>query len=459
MIGTVLEADADFGGICYTSLMPTELILLVPFFLLLLLSAFFSGTETAFTAVSETALQTDERRRDPRSDIVLKMIRNRGNIIGAILIGNNVVNTVLPVLATVIFEGLLSRAPHLPAWLGPVLAGAISIVFLLVCGEVVPKNVAVAHATSWALRAARPTRFLVTILSPLISLLNLFSRLVMSLVGRPETNRDNAMIQELLSMSRLSRQAGAIDHLEAKLLNRAAILNDYGAGDILVPRQEVCTVSAQATVEEIRRVFLRDQYSRIPAYGDTPDHIIGILHFKEIVPLPTDQWSKPPATSLLYPPMFVPESKSIGSLMEEMRSGGTHLAVVIDEYSAPLGIVTLEDILEFLVGAIRDEFDSATGDGASSAGTPGKGETTGSSSRELPGRLSIIHFERQFKIELPAELKAEASTLAGLVLNACGSLPEPGFSLQLPGLRLTVVKVGRQRIERLLVDFTSISAG
>jgi CBS domain containing-hemolysin-like protein len=433
--------------------MPTDLLLLLIFFFLLLLSAFFSGTETAYTAVNETTLLTEERRADPRSAIAQKLIHNRSNIIGAVLIGNNVVNTILPVLATVLFESLLNRTPTLPLWLAPILAGAISIVFLLLCGEVVPKSIAVANSTEWALIAAQPTRILVTLLAPLIFLLNIISKLINKFIQPTEKRRGELMIQELISMSRLTRQAGAIDHLEAKLLNRAAILNDHSAGDILVPRQEVCFLSAKASFEEVRETFIREQYSRIPVYQETPDNIIGLLHFKEVVPLPENQTAPPKLSTFIHPPLFVPESKSIGSLMEEMRSGGNHLAIVIDEFSAPVGIVTLEDILEFLVGAIRDEFDPNPTAEEPLPRNPGQEEVPAHPAREIPGRLLIIHFERQFKIHIPSEFKKEASTMAGLVLHVCGALPEAGYQASLPGVRLTVKKVGRQRIERLLVEF------
>ena len=425
-----------------------DALLFLAFVLLLLCSAFFSGTETAFTAVNERDLAEAEKSQDPRATRVRELIADKGRIIAALLVGNNIVNTILPVLATILSEQLVLQFPVLPGWAGPLTATLVSIVFLLVFGEVIPKNLAVVFFRSWTLVAARPVRILITLFSPIIALLNSLSRSVSAALGRGPTDQQPNSLQELLWMTRISQKSGSIDALEAKLIHRASVLNDHDVCEIMVPRQEICMISSKATLPEIRSIFSGELYSRMPVYGDSRDSIVGILHFKQIFSIPPEHEGHFSATTLMQPPFFVPATRSIGSLMEEMRKGGEHLAVVIDEFGALVGIITLEDVLEFLIGAIRDEFDLRPQAGAGeAAGIPDSQLVC----FEIPGRMPIVQFERKYEIPCPPEVIGAATTMGGLYLHHSGTLPQVGDVLSLEAMDLKVTRVGGHRIERLEV--------
>ena len=418
------------------------------FFLLLLLSAFFSGTETAFTAVNETSLEKDGTGRDRRAARVLDLIRNRGQVIAALLIGNNIVNTVLPVLAVLFFERLVRSVPGLPPWSAPIIATTTTIMFLLVFGEVIPKNVAVTFSRAWSLFAGRPVAWLITLFSPIIRILGVLNSGLLLLLGRDPKATHTHSIQELFSLTRLTRKAGGIDDLEAKLIRRAGVLNDHIAREIMIPRQEVLLLPADASFQAVRQAFLTHMYSRLPVCGETTDAIVGIVHIKQLFTVEPDAEQEFRLTDHMQKPLFVPETCTIGSLLEDMRKSGAHLALIVDEFGVFAGMLTLEDILEFIVGTIRDEFDTPPEIRTSlppGVQIPEEGRYL------IPGRLPILAFERMVDWEFPQVETGGAATMAGLFLHHFGSLPEEGDSIDLTRFRLRVCRASFRRIDRLEV--------
>lgn len=423
-----------------------DTLLFAAFILLLMLSAFFSGTETAFTAINDKDLAEAEKKHDHRAARVRELITDKGRIIAGLLVGNNIVNTILPVLATVLSEQFVLQVTALPSWTAPLVATVTSIFFLLIFGEVIPKNLAVVFFRPWALIAARPVGILLTIFSPIISLLNALSRSISSALGRTDSDHKPYSLQELMWFTRASQQSGTIDALEAKLMDRASVLNDHDVREIMVPRQEICMISAKATLPEIRSVFSGELYSRLPVYGESQDAIIGVLHFKQVFAIPLEHDSSFSAVSLMQAPFFVPETRTIGSLMEDMRKGGEHLAVVVDEFGALIGIITLEDILEFLIGAISDEFDPRAQPPSSGAPSVPDAHLT---RFEISGRMPIVQFKLKYEIPLSPELVGDATTMAGLFLHHSGSLPKVGDLISLDQIRMRILRVSNHRIDRL----------
>jgi putative hemolysin len=421
-----------------------ELILVGSFFFLLILSALFSGTETAYTAISESEVADDGTSDDRRRALVRDLIRQKGRIIAALLIGNNIVNTVLPVLATVLLGDLLSQVPVIPLWAAPILAAAITICFLLIFGEVIPKNLAVLTSKRWALAVARPVSLLIRLFSPAIALLDVLSGWVSGLFAEVPGMKKPRGLQDLMWLTRVSQQSGTIDDLEAKLINRSSVLNDHDIREIMIPRMEICMTAATTPIAEIRALFAREMYSRIPVFAESSDSIVGILHFKQVFALGEDMLAAE-AAQIMQAPFFVPATRSIGSLLEEMRRNGEHLAVAIDEFGTSIGIVTLEDVLEFLVGAIRDEFDPRPAQG-SDASRPNTGPRP--DRFEISGRLPVFQFERETGLSLRPDQVGEATTMAGLFLHHAGAIPRVGDEIQLEPFTMRVLRLATHRIER-----------
>lgn len=409
------------------------------FFALLAASAFFSGTETAITSVNEVAIQPYIEKNDSRAKLLQNFINNRGRIIAALLVGNNIVNTVLAVFSAFIFDGIITDNAFLPPWLAPIAASLTSISFLLIFGEVLPKNFAVAYSTRWSLLTARPTGWLVKLLAPLLFVLQLINRTSLKIFGLKGYSDKGTSVEEILSMARLGAQAGAIDKMEETLIRRASILNDSDARDVMISRSEICAISETATLDEIRAVFRKEMYSRLPVFRGSIDRVIGVLHLKEIFKLTQIEETNFALQNRMHPPLFVPESRELGLMFEDMRQRREHLAVVIDEFGTTSGIVTIEDILEFLVGAIEDEYDLSDPPPV----------TKVEEGIEAPGRLPLSEVESILNIKFPDEAHEDVTTIAGLFMKTTGEIPRPGAKAEAFGLRMNVLKVQGRRIERM----------
>ncbi|MDH5641271.1 MAG: hemolysin family protein, partial [Nitrospira sp.] len=330
---------------------------LIAFLVILVLSGFFSGTETALTAVSDVSIHQLVEKGDKRAKIVEHMLRDRRRVISTLLIANNIVNVVLAVLASLVFGEMLAGVG--PAWLGPVVASAGAIIALLIFGEVVPKTMAISFSTRWSLFSAYPTVVLVVIFRPLAWALTVMSHGMMRLTGRKGGAGDDDVLTvgHIQTFAKIGASEGVIDSLETELIHRAAELNDSRVREIMIPRTDIFAVESGSDLASIKAMFQTTPLSRIPVYRGDLDEIIGVLNYKEVLRMGATVSQRFNLRSYLHPPMFVPESMFIGDLLNEMRTKKTHLAIVCDEYGGTSGLVTLEDVMEMLVGKIEDEYD------------------------------------------------------------------------------------------------------
>ncbi len=408
------------------------------FLLLLCGSAFFSGSETALTSVSDAGLASLADKGDRRAKLALSLIASRGTVIGALLIGNNIVNTLLAVYAATVFDAMILTSP-LPPWMAPVAASVLSITVLLIGGEVLPKNIAIRFNERITLWIAYPCHYLVKMLKPILAVLNLVNRLVLLVIGTPK-DRTGPSADELLALVRMSQKAGIIDPMERELIGRSMFLNETMAREIMIHRTQMCAISETASLDEAQNIYSKELYSRLPVYRESLDQIVGILNIKEVFRFDhlRETFRIP---DVMSPPIFFPETARIGVIFDKMRQSHTHLAVVVDEFGTTSGIITLEDIVEQIFGEISDEYDQ------------GAARIRWVNPRvfEAEGRTAISEIQDELKKKkLPAlseTLCEDVETLAGIALRQTGRIPASGEVFTAEGFRFHIRKATGQKIQ------------
>ncbi|MFZ5949403.1 MAG: CNNM domain-containing protein, partial [Candidatus Rifleibacteriota bacterium] len=253
------------------------------FAVLLLGSAIFSGTETAFTSLNEIRVMNEKDSSGVRR--LREMLRTKGSVIAAILVGNNIVNTVLAVYAGAFFDEVMVASGFLSEASGPVAASVITIIFLLIFGEVVPKHFGVTFSRGWMRVFTWPLWLVVTVLKPVTRLMDFFSQMLMNLLPVSKDEGNSPTIQELLIMARYSANAGHIDEIERKLLVRATRFNDLEAGDVMIPRPRVVAVDSRINFDQLQKEFKEHLFSRVPVFKDSIDNIVGVFNIKELITL------------------------------------------------------------------------------------------------------------------------------------------------------------------------------
>jgi CBS domain containing-hemolysin-like protein len=376
------------------------------FAVLLLVSAIFSGTETAFTSVNEISMESYAGKSGRRKKIVLEMLQHKGSVIAAILVGNNIVNTVLAVYAGAFFDQVFVDTGILSEAVSPVLASIVTIVFLLICGEVVPKHIGVTFAKAWTMAMAYPLWLIVTAMKPVTAAMDIISRAMLALIKRPGEHDDAPSIHELLLHAKHSEKAGHIDSIERKLMSRSSKFNDLQVCEVMVPRSNVRGIPVQANLQEVREAFKSDMYTRVPVYDKSLDAILGVFNFKELVKLEPGDAARFDLHKLMMPPLFVPENVAIGELLERMKLTRKHMAVVVDEFGSTSGIITFEDIVERVFGMINDEYDVEP---AGNLRSHANGE------HEVMGSISLQELGAALTLEFSEDERHQANTLNGLL--------------------------------------------
>ena len=320
-------------------------------FLCIFLSAFFSATETAFSASNRVRLKTVEGRKRERAQLALKLLEKYDSLLTTVLIGNNAVNIAGTAIATVLFTSYLMKGQ--PDGAAATAASVLMTVLVLFLGEVGPKTLAKQQPEKFAMAVSPVMQVLVVVLKPLDLLFSLWRRLLAKLI-RPEPE-ETQIEEELMTMIDEAQTEGDIEEDEGELIRSAIEFNDQNAADIMTPRVDVTAIEDTATPEEAAELFRKTWYSRIPVYHEDLDHIVGILNEKDFYKMTHDGCNR--ITDIMKEPVFSPASLSIGNLLKQFRTAKTHLVILLDEFGGTEGIVTMEDVLEELVGEIYDEHD------------------------------------------------------------------------------------------------------
>jgi len=400
--------------------------MLIAIILLVAMSSVFSATETAFSSFNYIRMKNRAEGGDKKAALVLKLAEDFDALLSTILVGNNVVNLTAASLSTLFFNKLLGAY-------GPAVSTAVLTVVVLVFGEISPKSLAKENADGMAMAMAPLFRVLVTVLRPINWVFAQWKRLLDHLFHKE--GDDGITDEELVTMVDEAEAQGGLEHHEGELIRAAIEFNDLEVEDILTPRVDVAAVEDTATAEELAAAFAETGYSRLPVYHESIDNITGVIHEKDFYA--ARYYDKTDLKQLITPVLYTTGSTKISDLIRILQGHKTHMAVVVDEYGGTDGIVTLEDILEELVGEIWDEHDEV-----------------------------IENFQKQpdgsYLIACSADLtdlydlfsltgECDAATVSGWVMEQLGHVPNAGDRFTNQGLDVTVTRVDHRRVLEIRV--------
>ena len=411
---------------------PSEIGQLITVIILLCLSAFFSSSETALTTVNQIRMRTLADNGDKRAARVLRITGNPGKMLSAILIGNNIVNLSASSIST-------SLAIHLFGNTGAGIATGILTFLILIFGEVTPKTMATIKADSMSLTVAAPIGFLMKILTPVIFIINKLSLGLMFLLHINIKDAQKKMTEEeLRTIVDVSQENGVIEHEERDMIHNLFDFGDAEAKEIMVPRIDMTFVQADATYQEVLDIFRQDMFTRLPVYEDSTDNVIGIINMKDfLLQNDTPEFS---VRNLLREPYFTYEHKNTADLFLEMRKSSISLAIVLDEYGVTAGLITLEDLLEEIVGEIRDEYDADEED-----------DITRISDREfyVLGSANLNDVSEALSLHFTSD---DYDTIGGYCLGLLDHLPEKNeIILTDNNILIRIDRMEKNRIERIYI--------
>lgn len=411
---------------------PSETGQLIAIIILLCLSAFFSSSETALTTVNQIRMRTLADNGDKRAARVLHVTGNPGKMLSAILIGNNIVNLSASSIST-------SLAIHLFGNTGAGIAIGILTFLILIFGEVTPKTMATIKADSMSLTVAAPIGLLMKILTPVIFIINKLSLGLMFLLHVNIKDAQKKMTEEeLRTIVDVSQENGVIEHEERDMIHNLFDFGDAEAKEIMVPRIDMTFVQADATYQEVLDIFRQDMFTRLPVYEDSTDNVIGIINMKDfLLQNDTPEFS---VRNLLREPYFTYEHKNTADLFLEMRKSSISLAIVLDEYGVTAGLITLEDLLEEIVGEIRDEYDADEED-----------DITRISDREfyVLGSANLNDVSEALSLHFTSD---DYDTIGGYCLGLLDHLPEKNeIILTDNNILLRIDRMEKNRIERIYI--------
>ncbi len=401
----------------------------------ILMSAFFSGSETALTAASRARMHALEKAGDARAGVVNRLLQSRDRLIGAMLLGNTLVNIGSSAVATSLMIALFGEK-------GAIYATLMMTALLLIFAEVMPKTVAITYPDRMSLMVSRAASFFVMLFGPLLVAVEAIVRAVLRAAGmrQAETAPLLAAHEELRSTVDLLHREGGVERADRDMFGGLLELKELTVSDVMIHRTKMTAIDIDQPTETIVREALSAPYTRLPLWRGEPENIVGVLHAKDL--LRALQAAGDPAKvdigAVAADPWFVPDTTSVIDQMQAFRKRKTHFALVVDEYGVVLGLVTLEDIIEEIVGDISDEHDIAiqgvrqTADGAV----------------VVDGAVPIRDLNRIMDWRLP---DAEATTIAGLVIHEAQAIPESGQVFTFHGFRFEVLRKTRNRITSLRV--------
>lgn len=407
---------------------PSDAIQFFILFILLLLSAFFSSAETALTTVSKIKMRSLAEDGNKRAATVLDITENHSpKMLSAILIGNNIVNLYAASLTTTLAYSLGGAMVSI--------ATGILTVAILIFGEITPKNAATINSSKLALAYIPIIKIFMTVMTPVIFIVNLLSRGVLFLLRIDPNAKNNAMTEdELRTIVDVSHEDGVIESEEKEMIYNVFDLGDARAKDVMVPRVHVTFADVNSTYHELLEIFKEDKYTRLPVYEDTTDNVIGTINMKDL--LLFDNREHFHVRDILREAYFTYEYKSISELLVEMRDASFNIAIVLDEYGETAGLITLEDILEEIVGEIHDEYDENEENFV---------QKVNDLEYIVEGSLSLDDLNDRLDLELESE---DYDSLGGFIIQRLDRLPEVGdeFTTE-DGIRMIVDRLDKNRVE------------
>lgn len=408
---------------------------------LLLLSAFFSSTETAFSSVSKIRLKNLADNGNKNAKTALYVAERYSKALTTILVGNNIVNIANSALATVFFVNIFGEAQ------GTVISTVVITIVVLIFGEVLPKNIAIDNAEKICMTFAPVLKFLMVLLTPLSIILMGINKLYKKLARNSNHQEPSVTEDELKYIIESIEEEGVLEQQESELVQSALEFDEKTAEEILTPRVDMVAIDIDDPVEEITELVLKERYSRIPVYRDNIDKIIGVLHTRDYLEALVNNNEKPNIEAMLQPAHFIYKTKKLSALLADFKYNKIHLAVVTDDYGGILGIVTMEDLLEQIVGEIWDEDEEV--EKMSLKISDNKYEVSG----DMPISDMLELFDKPTKY-----IETESNSVGGWALEQLANIPEPGEQFTYKELEITIREVLDQRILSMIIVYTPSEA-
>lgn len=411
--------------------MTSDIIMGIVIAILVLLSAFFSATETAFSFVNKIRIQHSVDNGNKKAKNALYVIENFDNALTTILICNNIVNLSCSSIATVL-------CLHLFGDMGSAIATGATTLLVLTFGEVIPKCLAKEHCDSFTLKTAGLLRVLMFILKPFVFVFLKLKSLALKIAGGSEDS-PSVTENELKYIVESIEEEGVLEESESEMVRSALDFDEKTAEEILTPRVDVTFINISDSQEKIKDIIIENRYSRIPVYEETVDHIVGILHTRDYLESLADG-KAPDLRDIMQTPYFVFRTQQLSKILNAFKRTKIHLAIVTDEYGGTLGIVTMEDLLEEIVGEIWDEDEEIE----HNYYKIGKGEFLVNGDIELDDLLALFDMDED-------AIESDSVTVGGFILEHAGTIPHKRQSIEADGFRFTVMEVKNQRIIRVVV--------
>ena len=420
-------------------LAPENLIMMGVILTLLVFSGFFSSSETALTAASRARMHAAEKDGDKRASIVAKLLNMRERLLGGILLGNNLVNILASVLTTALFTNIFGDSAFALA-----IATLVMTVLILIFAEVLPKTYAISQPDKLALRVARPIDIIVKIFAPIVSVVQLIVNATLSLFGVDTKASAWTAADDIKGAVDLHLEEGSVAKRARDQIYGVLEIGELDLEDVMIHRKNLVMIDAALPGSEVVKAVLESGLSRLPLYKDDPDNVVGVLHAKDVLKALSKSggdFDAINARKISRDAWFVPETTSVVKQLRAFQQKREHFALVVDEYGALMGVVTLEDILEEIVGDIQDEYDEDI-QGVQRLKEGGA---------IVQGNIAVRDLNRAMDWKLPDE---EAVTIAGLVIHESQTIPEIGQTFAYYGYRFEILRRERNQIISLKVSKT-----
>lgn len=413
-----------------------SIIQIIVVFILLIFSGLFSSAETSLTTVSLYKMKALAEEGNRRAAVVLSLMENPGKVLSAILIGNNIVNITSSSLATILATNLFGSAA-----VG--IATGILTVLILLFGEITPKNLATIYNEKFALFYAIPIKVLSIILTPVIWVLDKLCNFIYWILRVDKSAMNKQMTEsELRTIVNVSHEDGVIEGEEKDMITNVVDFGDSIAKEVMIPRTDITMASVDASYEEVLGLFMEEQFSRLPIYEENKENIIGILHMKDLFFYrEVEAAEKRPfqIRSIMREPYYTYEYQKTSNIMDEMRKNSVSITIVLDEYGAAAGMITLEDLLEEIVGEIRDEYDEYEEEVI---------KQVGENQYEVDGAAKIDDLNDALELNLESE---DYDSVGGYVIELLDHLPKAGETVREQNVEFEVLEADKTRVERVRV--------
>ena len=414
----------------------TDTLYLVLALICVLLSAFFSSSETAFISLQRIRIKHLESKGVAGAGRVAKIMEKPERFLSTVVLGNNFVNTAAAALGTAVALSLLKGDETIALVVATVVVTAV----LLVVAEIVPKIAAAQHSERMALVYVRPMMTISWVLSPLVKVLESIGTGASKLLGGEPVPRTIVTEEEIKTMISVGKDEGVVEEAEAKMLQKVFEFGDDPVHEAMTPRAEVVWVPKGTTLAEFLKIYSTDPHSRFPMYEESSDNVLGVVSIKDVLMAQAEGKldADSPLDSLIRSTIFVPESKRVGELFAEMQETGNQMALVVDEYGGIDGIVTMEQLLEQVVGHFGDEL----------ARRAKEFQAIDEYTYDVDGSMKIEEVNEQLNLEIP---EGEYETVAGFVLSKLGHIPKEGQQIRYGDLKFAVKEMKAMKIERLRI--------